>query len=265
MIREIRRETADTKTYLLCLENPSDGGIPPFKPGQFNMVSVLGIGEAPISFSSPSDLDGVFAHTVRAVGNVTKALARMRRGDQGWVRGPFGRGWPLEAATKTQIMIVAGGLGLAPLRPVVLNPIRQSAEHRLTLLYGAREPGQLLYRREIEDWRRRGVTVRLTVDEVPDGSKWDHKVGVVTRLLDEFPSASDTAVFVCGPEPMMRFTLLRLLELGWDINRIWVSLERRMECGIATCGRCQVDSVYVCKDGPVFEAGRVTRIIGVYI
>lgn len=263
-IREIRSETNDTRTYFLTLGD-SSRGYPWFRPGQFNMISIPGLGEAPISFSSPPNPDGTFTHTVRAVGNVTKALARMKRGDQVWIRGPFGNGWPLEAAVGTKILVVAGGLGLAPLRPIILNTIENGTGSNLTILYGARDPGQMLYRAEMEEWRDKGMELRLTVDEVPKSQRWEHKIGVVTGLLDEFKPRDDTVVFLCGPEIMMRFTIKRLIELGWDIRRTWLSIERRMECGIATCGRCQVDSVYVCKDGPVFNASTAARLIGVSI
>jgi NAD(P)H-flavin reductase len=235
-------------------------------PGQFNMVSVLGVGEAPISFSSNPEsreaLDrGIFQHTIRAVGNVTKALARLQAGEQFWVRGPYGTGWPRDLARR-DLTIIAGGIGLAPLRPVILQKLEEKGG-RLEILYGARTPGDMIFRDEFPDWEARGARLLLTVDRVPEGENWPHRVGLVTNWLQEMEVRPEQgSVFICGPEIMMKYVVRGLTERNWRPQRIFVSLERRMECGIKICGRCQIDSEYVCQDGPVFSHAVVKDLLG---
>ncbi|MGD0152460.1 MAG: FAD/NAD(P)-binding protein [Thermacetogeniaceae bacterium] len=263
-ILDVRRETPDVQTYTLRLV---DGSRFFFQPGQFNMVSVIGIGEAAISMSSDPKgaealAEGVFQHTIRIVGNVTRALARLRTGDRFWIRGPYGNGWPLEQATG-DLVIIAGGVGLAPLRPAIY---RRLARHsgRLEILYGARTPGDMLFRDEFPSWQEGGARLRLTADKVSDGAEWPYRVGLVTALLDEVEIAPGQGqVFICGPEVMMKAVVRSLSKLGWPPEEIFVSLERRMECGQKTCGRCQIDDVYVCQDGPVFSYAAVKDLLGV--
>ena len=256
VIERIRRETVDTKTYTVRLLDERKRGEFPVKPGQFIMVSLFGIGEAPFSLSSSPNSDGSFNATVRAVGNVTSALDRFEEGAIIGVRGPYGQGWPVESARGRDVLIIAGGIGLPPLRPVVTK-IAEERRHygRLEILYGARTPDQMIFPYEYEDWRKiKDTRLELTVDSVPPGTVWQYNVGVVTTLFNEMKtSAENSLVMTCGPEIMMRFVVRGLLAKGFAPDQIYVSLERRMKCGIAQCGHCQIGPKYVCRDGPVFR------------
>ncbi len=257
-IAAVRRETEDTTTYTVRLE----GGPPlSFRPGQFNMVGRPGFGESAISLAS-APADGTFDHTVRHVGNVTRALARLGVGDWIWVRGPYGVGWPLEVLEGRPVLIVAGGIGLAPLRGVIQTVLAHRDRYGpLTLLYGARTPGQLLYRTELEAWRQApGVEVWVTVDRAEPG--WTGPVGVVTALFPRIRVDPEAVALVCGPEVMMRFTLLELLRRGLPGEQIYLSLERHMRCGVGQCGHCILGPVFVCRDGPVFRYDRIQPFFG---
>lgn len=252
VIEAIRRETYDTLIYTLVLK---DGGEFSFKPGQFNMVGLPGMGEAPISISSEPSRRESFDHTIRAVGNVTRALANLEEGDEVMIRGPYGTGWPMEEAKGKDILIVAGGIGLAPLRPFIFHIFENRADFGyLEILYGARTPDDMLYTQEFPQWRKQErVKLLLTVDRVPEGEAWEYGLGVVTELFDfvEISPAGGIAL-TCGPEIMMRFVARGLLQRGFSPGRVYLSMERRMKCGIAHCGHCQIGPKYVCQDGPVF-------------
>jgi NAD(P)H-flavin reductase len=226
------------------------------------MLYALGAGEVPISISAIPSGDGQLVHTVRAVGAVTRRLCAARSGDVVGVRGPFGRGWPLEEAEGRDVVVVAGGLGMAPLRPVVHALLeRRDRYGRVSLLCGGRSPAELLYRDELERWRRDGsIDVGLIVD-APD-REWDGEVGVVTRLIRRaaFDPANAVAM-TCGPEVMMRFAASALLERGMPAPAIWLSLERSMQCATGHCGHCQLGPLFVCKDGPVVRHDRVERLM----
>ncbi|MBM4295718.1 MAG: Ni/Fe hydrogenase subunit gamma [Deltaproteobacteria bacterium] len=256
LVQNVRRETPDTFTLTLARPNPEEGLI--FAPGQFNMLYAFGVGEAPISISGDPDRPHLLVHTIREVGNVTRALCHQKPGRAIGVRGPFGAFWPVAEAQGNDVLVVAGGLGLAPLRPAIYYLLsRRAAYGSVEIIYGARTPQDLLYRRELERWRGRfDLRVHVTVDAAP--SDWKTNVGVVTALLprarlDPF----HTVAFLCGPGVMMRFTVRELLNLGLKEDRIFVSLERHMKCGLGMCGHCQLGPVFVCKDGPVFRYDRV--------
>ncbi len=226
------------------------------------MLGLPGFGEAPISFSSLI-IDGKsFLHTIRLSGNVTRAICRLKIGDQLQIRGPYGNGWPLDAAHGKNVIIVAGGIGMAPLRAVVYHLLQNRDKFRnLFLLYGARTEDDILYREEMKTWSESGkITVLLSVDEEPKKRTLITHVGVVISLFDrvDLPLA-ESVTFVCGPELMMRFVARRLMLDGHDPDNIFVSLERRMKCGIAHCGHCQIGAKYVCKDGPVFSYADIGR------
>jgi len=248
IITEIRSETGDVKTYSLSL----DGVLHNPKPGQFNMVGYPGVGEAPISFSSVTSASK-FQHTIRAAGRVTGYIEGLKQGDEIFVRGPYGSSWPLDKAAGEDILLIAGGVGLAPIRPVIQKILgKRNSFGNVTLIYGARTPADILFGEEVKIWRK-DISVLLTVDEVPPGFKWDYDTGMVTGLLDK--TVVDTEqpfAFVCGPEIMMRFVSRGLFLKGFLPSRVYVSLERRMKCGIAQCGHCQHGTKFVCKDGPVF-------------
>jgi len=244
-----RRETADTWTLEL---EPVTGPPLDVAPGQFTMLYPFGIGEVPISVSG--DTAGPLVHTVRAVGAVSAAICASRPNAVLGVRGPFGNAWPVEAARGSDVVIVAGGIGLAPLRPALLHVLRnRGAYGDVVLLYGSRTPGDLLYRREVERWRGRfDVEVDVTVDRGEDG--WLGNVGVVPKLIASARFDADSAVaMVCGPEIMMRFAAEALLERGVAPDRIHVSMERNMRCGLGHCGHCQLGPTLICRDGPVYR------------
>jgi NAD(P)H-flavin reductase len=254
-----RRELADTWTLEL---EPADGQrLGEFGPGQFAMLYAFGAGEAPISVSRTAD--GRLVHTVRAVGAVSAAICRCEPGDQLGARGPFGNRWPVDVAAGGDVVVVAGGIGLAPLRPVVDRLIaRRERYGKVALLYGARSPAEILFADEIEEWRVAGVDVEVTVDSAPP--TWNGRVGLVTTLIPnaDFDGERTTAM-VCGPEVMMRFVASALREHGVDSGRIHVSLERNMKCAVGLCGRCQLGQRFICKDGAVFALDRVEPLLGV--
>jgi len=261
-IRRVLRETDDTFTIELAAEHePCDFF---FAAGQFNMLYVFGIGEVPISISGDPSLAGRLVHTTRAVGAVTEAMRKMKRGSVIGVRGPFGNGWPIEEAKGRDVLVVAGGIGLAPLRPVVYRLIAQRGEYgRVVVLYGTRTPSDILFQRELEQWRARfDLEVGITVDRAL--TAWRGNVGVVTTLIPKAPfDPRNTIAMVCGPEVMMRFTVWELQKRGLIPDRIFISMERNMKCAIGFCGHCQFGPYFVCKDGPIFRYDRVKGLLEV--
>jgi len=259
-----REDTGDTVTVELA--EPA-GPVPAFAPGQFAMLTAFGVGEVPISVSGLGDNSGGQArrleHTLRAVGAVTRALCAAQPGSLIGVRGPFGTSWDVASAAGRDIVIVAGGIGLAPLRPVVLTVLADRSRYgRIVLLAGARTPGDLLYTDELERWRHDGVEVAVTVDQADTG--WSGEVGLVTALIKPAGLAPGNSVaFVCGPDVMMRVTANALAALGIPPGRIRVSLERNMRCGAGWCGHCQLGPLLVCRDGPVVGYDRAAELMRV--
>ncbi len=242
----------------LVLEAP--GGFA-FEPGQFNMLYAFGAGEVPISISGDPAEPGTVRHTIRSVGQVSHALTRLQPGMELGVRGPLGRGWPLEEAEGRDLVLAAGGLGLAPLRPVVLQAMAQRSRFGRVVLYcGTRSPETILYREELARWQAADIEVRVTVDRAAPG--WQGRVGVVTDLMQpgHFDAGSALAL-LCGPEVMMRFSALRLQELGVAAENIHLSMERNMNCGVGLCGHCQFGPKLVCRDGPVFSLPEVEPLM----
>jgi NAD(P)H-flavin reductase len=250
----VRRETADVFTVRL------DGGFP-FQPGQFNMLYAFGAGEVAISMSGDPAEPEALVHTIRVVGAVTASLGRLRKGDTVGVRGPFGRGWPVDETRGRDVLVIAGGLGLAPLRPLIYALLHRREElGRLAILIGARTPEDLLYPKEHARWRRAGAQVLVTVDRAGPG--WSDGVGVVTALLARAVlDPARTMAYVCGPEIMMRFTVRDLVGLGVAEERVFLSAERNMKCAIGLCGHCQLGPAFVCKDGPVFAWPRLRPLL----
>lgn len=258
-VERVTRETRDTFTLLL---KPADGTRNlPFEAGQFNMLYSFGIGEVPISISGDPARPDQLVHTVREVGAVSRALPKVKRGQSLGVRGPYGTHWPVEDAVGHDVLIVTGGIGLAPLRPALYQLIANREKYgRVILLYGARTPEEILYQRELSQWRAKfDLDVQVTVDR--GTGAWRGNVGVVTTLIPKasFDSPS-TIAFVCGPEIMMRFTLLELRRREISSDNVYISMERNMKCGIGFCGHCQFGSAFVCKDGPVFRFDRVKEL-----
>jgi sulfhydrogenase subunit gamma (sulfur reductase) len=230
------------------------------RPGQFNMLGLPGFKEAPFSFSSLDGDEGTFVHTIRAAGNVVSALYRLGPGDPVAFRGPFGTGWPLGKAQGRNLILVAGGIGMAPLRPVV-EYVRKNRDsfREVYLLYGAKTSGDLLFTQELARWAE-GITVLLAADEVRGEQPLPVQEGVVTKLFPHVHTTlKETTTFLCGPQVMMKFAAGALILDGQSPGSIYVSLERRMECGVAQCGHCQIGAKYVCKDGPVFALADITR------
>ena len=257
LVAEIGQETPDTVSMMLV---PADAGPVVFWPGQFSMLYVFGIGEVPISISGDPENNGALHFTIRAVGAVTGALTEMEVGQTIGVRGPYGSGWPLHAEEERDLVIVAGGIGLAPLRPAVHYALSHRDDFRaVSLVYGARTPGDMLYPDELHEWRSRfDLDVEITVDRAED--YWRGNVGVVTQLLTRIGFEPErTTALVCGPEVMMRATARALLAAGVGAEDIAVSLERNMKCAIGFCGHCQLGPEFLCKDGPVLSYGRMAQ------
>src|SRR5574337_60000 len=257
MLTAVKDETDDVKTFTVRVNGDFSKQL---RPGQFNMLGYPGIVEAPISFSSLKE-NGEIEHTIRSVGLATRFIDRMSRGEEILIRGPYGRGWPMKAAKGRDLLVVAGGVGLAPLRPVINEVIRQRNDFgEVFLLYGSRNEKNLLFKDEYKTWEKT-FSLRITVDELVARTAWKYNVGVITGLLDALKlNVERTVAFVCGPEMMMRFVCRGLLLKDMPASDIYVSLERRMRCGIAQCGHCQHVGLFVCKDGPVFSYREVAGL-----
>ncbi len=252
-IDAIQQETKDTFTWTL---SSLDGQDSAFLPGQFHMIYDFGYGEIPISISG--DPQKKLMHTIRAVGPITSHLQKLSIGEEVGIRGPFGTHWPLENIGE-DLLIIAGGVGIAPLRPVVYHALQNPLQYcRRTLLYGARTPSDLLYVQEMEQWKKSGFEVYTTVDHAED--RWNGHVGVVTALIRKaLIRPKHTLTLLCGPEVMMQFAIQELLRGGVDEERIYLSLERNMECAIGFCGHCQLGPYFLCKDGPIFSYPKLKK------
>jgi NAD(P)H-flavin reductase len=260
--RVLRRRRDGPQVFTIDLQPEEE--VPAFAPGQFNMLTAFGVGEVPISLSGDPAEPASLVHTIRAVGPVSNALTRLAPGDVLGLRGPFGTGWPMAEAAGRDVVIVAGGLGLAPLRPALYRLFAERARYgKIALLYGTRSPADILFRREIEFWRSRlDSEIEVIVDHA--GSDWRGHVGVVTTLISraDFDPLHAIAL-VCGPEVMMRFAVAALAEAGLADEAIYLSMERNMKCAVVFCGHCQLGTVLVCRDGPVFRYDRVRRLLAV--
>ena len=258
-VRQRRRDGPQVWTLDIETEEP-DGAA--FAPGQFNMLTAFGIGEAPISMSGDPAEAGRLAHTVRAVGPVSLALTRLGPGQPVGLRGPFGAGWPMAEMTGRDVVILAGGLGLAPLRPALYRLLAERPRYgQIVLLYGARSSGEILFRRELERWRRRlDIAIEVTVDHA--AADWHGHVGVVTTLVPHAAFDPLHAIaLVCGPEIMMRFAITALRDAGLADEAIYLSMERNMKCAVGFCGHCQFGPVFVCRDGPVFRYDQLKGLL----
>jgi len=257
-----RRRRDGPDIWTLAIEPDMPGAAAAFAPGQFNMLTVFGVGEVPVSFSGDPAEGGPVIHTIRAVGPVSSALSRLDPGAPIGLRGPFGAGWPMAEMAGHDVVIVAGGLGLAPLRPALYRLLAERARYgQIVLLYGTRSPGEILFRREIEAWRRRlDIDIEVTVDHA--AADWHGHVGVVTTLIPRAAFDPLHAIaLVCGPEIMMRFAIAALHDAGLADEAIYLSMERNMKCAVGFCGHCQFGPVFVCRDGPVFRYDRVRAML----
>ena len=244
-----RRDTHDTFTLEL---EPTDGVALKFGAGQFTMLHAFGVGEVPISISGSPVEDGPLVHTIRNVGGVTRTIVEAAPGTEFGVRGPFGTGWEVETGKGGDVVIVTGGIGLAPLRPAILQVMAERAQYnRVVLLYGARTPEDILFGDELRRWAdMEGIDVEVSVDNA--GHEWKGRVGFVTQLIARAGfDAAHTLALVCGPEVMMRATATELRKRGVPASKLRLSMERNMKCGIGLCGHCQLRELFMCVDGPV--------------
>jgi NAD(P)H-flavin reductase len=270
-IRWIKKETRDTATYALKINSREIQRTYTFKPGQFNMLYIPGIGEAPISISSaPTDHD--IMHTIRIAGDVTTYISRLNAGDVIGVRGPFGSSWPLEEIEDRDLMIIAGGVGIAPLRSVIRHilisgrveksPSRTPIGKKF-ILYGAKTPKDMIFRDEFPRYMD-AFQVFLTVDKADPEEYWRGEVGLITGLLNKVSfNPLNTVVFTCGPEVMMQSMTKELILRGVPGEKIFISMERNMNCGMGVCGHCMFGPKFVCKDGPVFRFADIEGFLGV--
>ncbi|MGD2059691.1 MAG: FAD/NAD(P)-binding protein [Acidimicrobiia bacterium] len=254
-------ETPDTLTLVFADESDEPTT---FRPGQFMMMYVFGVGEIPISIAGNPRDSHTLVHTIRAVGAVTDALCALGPGDVIGIRGPYGTSWPLDEAVGRDLVVIAGGIGLAPLRPAVIEALTRRDEYRsLSLIYGARTPSDLLYRDDLLGWGSTpAIDVEVTVDRA--SSDWWGDVGMVTKLLSRFTfDPGFTSAFVCGPEVMMRVVARELRDLGVAASNIAISMERNMKCGIGLCGHCQYGSDFLCWSGPIGTVEKYAARLGV--
>jgi NAD(P)H-flavin reductase len=264
VIDRITPEIEGVATFHLRFTDRQMAAAYQFRPGQFNMLYLPGVGESAISLSADPSNRESWAHTVRVAGNVTQTLFGLGKGGALGLRGPFGSHWPLEMAEQKSVILVAGGIGLPPLRPVIYDILsRRDQFQDVTLLYGARTPDTLMYQQDYDAWSKQGIAIHTTVDRSAPG--WQGQVGVVPLLLDRLKlcDPAKTLVFMCGPEVMMRFVVRSALHLGIPRENLWLSMERNMQCAIGLCGHCQFGPAFVCRDGPVFRHDRIAPFLAV--
>jgi sulfhydrogenase subunit gamma (sulfur reductase) len=263
IIKEIKKQTINTNTFVLKFTDQKIADMFSWEPGQFMMLSILGIGESAISISGVEN-DNLINATIRNVGNVTNSIFSLKKGDSLGMRGPYGTGWPLKEIRGKDILIVAGGMGLAPLHGVINHVIKNRTEYgHLEIIYGARTPGDMVFKDEFSKWKKiKNSTFFLTADEITGENPFECKTGLVTSCFPMMKTYHRNAVaLICGPEIMMRFAAKCLETIGFADKQIYLSLERRMKCGIGKCGHCQIGLKYVCKDGPVFNYADIKPFI----
>jgi NAD(P)H-flavin reductase len=261
-VKQYFQETHDT--FSLDLEPKNESDAITFKPGQFNMLYAFGVGEVPISISGPAPGHSGMLHTIRKVGTVTEALQKITSGDTVGLRGPFGSAWPIEESKGKDVVIIAGGIGLAPLRPALYALLDQRDEFgEIALLYGARSPEDLLFLKEFKVWQENfGIQIKVTVDKAD--SDWTGNVGVVTTSIPRVSfNPQNTVAMICGPEVMMKYSVIELKQIGVAEEGIFITMERNMKCAVGFCGHCQFGPAFICKDGPVFQYDRVKHFFGI--
>jgi len=260
IIESIQRESFDTKTFKLVFKDKALAESFNYKPGQFVQVSLLGVGESPISItSSPSD-KGFLELTIRAVGKLTRAIHQLKQGDKIYIRGPYGNSFPVDEVAGKDLYFIAGGIGLPPLRSVIKSVfVRRGDFGKIKILYGAKTPNELCFKEELKVWKQiDNIEVLLTVDEPDD--RWQENVGVVTTLWGKTDMVSPNGVaYICGPPIMIKFVIEKLLTSGFRDEDIYITLERYMKCGIGKCGHCNIAGMFVCIDGPVFTYSQLKK------
>lgn len=248
-IQSVAQETHDV--FSLTLSSP-DKRESSFLPGQFNMLFLFGYGEVAISISGDPSKKEEIVHTVRSVGAVTQAMEKLRKGDEIGIRGPFGTHWPFEKK-ECDVLIIAGGIGMAPLRPAIHYLMKHRRDYKnVTLLYGSRSPSDLIYKNELTLWKKQGIEVKVSVDRGDE--TWHGSIGVITSFISKhIPNPQNTLVLICGPEVMIQFAIQELLRKNVDEHSMYLSMERNMQCAVGFCGHCQYGPHFLCKDGPVFS------------
>jgi NAD(P)H-flavin reductase len=262
-ITEVVDETVDTRTFRLAFQDPRVAASFAFKSGQFGEYSVFGAGECTFCIASPSTRTGYIECSFKLVGKVTRAMRELGVGDTLGFRGPYGNSFPMDQMEGQDLVFVAGGIGLAPVRCVIWHALDLRAKYKnITIVYGARSVGDLVYRRELEEWAKRtDIKLVTTVDPGGETKDWTGQVGFVPTVLEKTaPKGTNASAIVCGPPIMIKFTLPVLQKLGFAKGRIYTTLENRMKCGLGKCGRCNIGPVYVCKDGPVFTAAQLDAL-----
>ncbi len=260
VIKDIIEETPDTRTFTLQIKD-RHSRVSKYKPGQFLMISLPGYGEAPFTFASSPSKDGKFQISVRRVGLLTDAMHKLKEKDIIGVRGPYGNTFPLDRMRKKDLLFIAGGCGIAPLRPLIQHVFKYRKRFaKVEIIYGCRMPKDRFYKREIKEWMDEPDTkVYLTVDE-PDQA-WNGACGVVCVLFPRIKLNPKTSmVFLCGPSVMIRSAISDILKLGFREQNIYASLERYMKCGIGKCGHCYIEGKYVCTDGPTFSYTQMKKL-----
>lgn len=249
-VKTITHDTSDI--FTLTLTAVEEDKRVAFLPGQFNMLYHFGFGEVAISISGDPSKQDALVHTIRAVGPVTQRMQELKAGEEIGVRGPFGSQWPL-LKNHCDVLVVAGGIGLAPLRPALFDLAAHKSQYRdITLLYGTKDPEKIIYKKDLESWKKQGIKIEATVDYAD--VNWQGQVGVVTSLIKKnIRAPKNTLVFICGPEIMIKLAVQELLSAEVEENHIFISLERNMQCAVGFCGRCQYGPYFLCKDGPVFS------------
>jgi len=259
---KIYNEAYGVSTFVLKFQEERYAAAYRFQPGQFNMLYVPGCGEAAISISSDPETPGEVGHTIRYAGMVTRAISRLKVGDLVAVRGPYGTPWPMDSVAGKNLLVVTGGIGMAPMRPVILQLLNHRERFgRVVLLYGGRTPQDLLFTNEWDQWKGRGLEVHVSVDTADD--TWHGEVGVIP--MDFYRVRMDwknTVVLTCGPEIMMRFVIYESLARRIPKDRIFISMERNMKCAVGLCGHCQIGPKFACKHGPVFSYAAVEQFFG---
>ena len=257
-VQEIIQETANIRTLRVSLDDKEKMSEFSFRPGQVGQLSVFGAGESTFVINSPPTRKDYLQFSVMRVGEVTQRIHQLNAGDQIGLRAPLGKGFQYEDMKGHDILFIGGGIGMAPLRTLLLFMIDNRRDYGdIMVLYGARSPQDLCYTYEFQEWKAGGVNLVLTVDSEFPG--WKERVGFVpTVLSEESPSPHNRIAVVCGPPIMIKFVLFGLKELGFEDRQILTTLEKRMKCGIGICGRCNIGSQYVCLDGPVFSYEQIT-------
>jgi NAD(P)H-flavin reductase len=259
-IEEVIEETPTNKTFVIRPETPIG-----FKAGQFMQLTVPGVGEAPFTPSSSPAVAEKMGITILKTGTVTDVLHTMKAGDMVGLRGPFGKGYPVDKFKNKEVLLVGGGVGLAPLRSLILAMFEDMGKYkRLSIKYGAKTPEELLYSTSFDEWSKKPKTDLTVTIDVP-ATGWKGKVGLVTTLLDDLDvDKSNTFVVSCGPAIMLRFVTYKLLEIGFEPEQIYLSMNRKMSCGIGKCGRCEVGPYYLCKDGPDMNYAKIKDVPNVF-